>query len=408
MKPNFRFFYVLVLNLIYLSVMLWLGYSILTGKFPIWGIFLLIAMALRLPQIVTAYSRYATEDDHFSINLGLKPAPNQSVTPGLIAEILQDPKVIQVIHNDLRKTGQIGYREEWRLGLVTPDQDFLKPPAYSRLDFINHLPLTRTAVLHSTDYFNNDNIAITNGLRKPLGSAKWSYGLSTKLNRGEFITIRDIQTEEGPKLEGARSRSLPEFLQEDGFPLKESYADGDPLTTDRSGTIVMDKGNVLVIYPRYFVQRRLIDDEGNLVNLGIDENFSDNLMFEVKLQPAVSRLLIKRVSSQGYRPIIRFWSFPCASDFMLSLLDTPMSDSGWADLFIDTRGKAKLFISKDKTLAEWYELMNRLKQLLHSELARVDYHLLGLTKDKAHLNEYLMKKQAILEDYYVIMDWKWC
>jgi len=83
-----------------------------------------------------------------------------------------------------------------------------------------------------------------------------------------------------------------------------------------------------------------------------------------------------------------------------------MSTSGWAELFIDTRGKAKLFITKEKTLAEWYEMMNRLRQLFYSELARKDYHLLGLTKDKAHLNEYLAKKQEILKDYYIIQDWK--
>ncbi len=49
MKINFRFIYVLVLNLIYISVMFWLGYSIVTGKVPIFWIFLLIFMSLRLP-----------------------------------------------------------------------------------------------------------------------------------------------------------------------------------------------------------------------------------------------------------------------------------------------------------------------------------------------------------------------
>ncbi len=224
--------------------------------------------------------------------------------------------------------------------------------------------------MHSTDYFANDNVVISMACENRLASPKWSDGLSTKLHQGEFVRIRDIQTEEGPKLEALRSRCLPDFLTEDGFPLKAAYADGDPLTTDRSGTIVMDHGNVKIIYPNYFVQRRLIDDEGNLVNLGIDENFSHNLMFAVEIQPAVSRLLIKRVSSTGCVPIVRFWSFPYASDFMLPILDTPMSISGWADLFIDTSGKAQLFIALDKTLAEWYELMNQLRQLLYSELAR--------------------------------------
>jgi len=38
-------------------------------------------------------------------------------------------------------------------------------------------------------------------------------------------------------------------------------------------------------------------------------------------------------------------------------------------------------------------------------LAKKDCHLLGLTKDQAHLNEYLAKKQRILRDYFVIRDW---
>jgi hypothetical protein len=49
--------------------------------------------------------------------------------------------------------------------------------------------------------------------------------------------------------------------------------------------------------------------------------------------------------------------------------------------------------------------MNRLRELLFSELARKDYHLLSLTKDKAHLNDYLTKKQDILADYFIIHTW---
>lgn len=45
------------------------------------------------------------------------------------------------------------------------------------------------------------------------------------------------------------------------------------------------------------------------------------------------------------------------------------------------------------------------RELLFSELARKDYRLLGITKDKAHLNEYLAKKQDILADYFIIQNW---
>ena len=50
-------------------------------------------------------------------------------------------------------------------------------------------------------------------------------------------------------------------------------------------------------------------------------------------------------------------------------------------------------------------MMNRLRELLFSELARKDYHILGLAQDGAHLSQYLAMKQGILADYYIIQDW---
>ncbi len=82
-----------------------------------------------------------------------------------------------------------------------------------------------------------------------------------------------------------------------------------------------------------------------------------------------------------------------------------MSESGWADLFIDPRGKAKLFIAKQKTLEEWCQMMERLRQLFFGELNKKGNHLLGLTKDQGHLYDYFSKKQKILEEYFTVMDW---
>jgi hypothetical protein len=360
-----------------------------------------------------------------SLDSSIQSALTNGVTPEFIARILGQKSVISTIRDDLMKTGQIGYKEVWRFGLITPDQDRYDPRPSQlsrrervrrvvedhnyRLNLDEQIPVKRTAVLHSTSYFNAqfNNLAVVGGSVKPLIRfyPGWGYRLSTEMNRGEFVQIRGIQIDTCSASTQSRSRFLPRFLQEDGFPLKESYADGDPLTTERGGIIVIDKGKVIIIYPRYFVQRRLIDDRGDLVDIGLDESFNHNPMFAVKMRPSVSELLVRRVKANGYIPVLRYRSVPYASDFMFPILDTPMSDSGWAELFIDTRGKGKLFIAKEKTLAEWYEMMNRLRQLFHSELARKDYHLLGLTKDKAHLNHYLSQKQKILEDYYSIRDW---
>jgi hypothetical protein len=388
------------MNFAYLSFMVWIGYGVLTRRYPWFTIFLLIALLSRWSHVITAYSRYSTDDDTYSIALALKPIVIGRVTPELITEVLVNPNVVQAIRNDLRKTGQIGYKEEWRLGLITPDQDRLDP------NLAGQIPLRRTAVLHSTDYFKHNNICIVNGAVMPLGLSKWSCGLETKLNKGEFISIRSIRVEENAWASQRPSQSLPEFLREDGFPLKGSYRDGDPLTTVRGGTIVIDHGQAIVIYPCYFMQRRLIDDAGNLVDLGIDENLHRGSTFVVAIQPSVSRLLVQRVSSKGYIPIVRYRSFPYTSGFMLPILDVPMSCSGWADLLVDSLGRAKLFIAKEKTEAEWYEMMNRLRQLLSDELAKNDYHLLGLTKDRGHLDLYLARKHRILEEYFTIQDWK--
>lgn len=350
--------------------------------------------------MVTAYKRYFSEDDSYFTDLSLKPVYTNVVTRDLIEEILENQNVVQVIKSDLLKVRQIGYKEEWRLGLITPDQDKVN----LRFDRLLSLHSKRTAVVHSTDYFKRNNIAINNGAVKPLGKTKWTYGLSTKLNGGEYIDIRNVTVENESRFSEHRNRSLSGFLKEDGFPLKDSYADGDPLTTDRGGTIVINEGKVIVIYPRYFVQRRLIDDEGNLVDIGIDEDFSHKTMFDIKMQPSVSRKLFQRVSASGYIPVVRYRSFPYASKFMLPLLDTPMSASGWADLFVDTRGEAKLFVAKEKTEAEWYEMMERLRQLFCNEVAKKNNHLLRFTKDIIHLNEYLYQKQKILEDYFIIQD----
>jgi hypothetical protein len=210
--------------------------------------------------------------------------------------------------------------------------------------------------------------------------------------------------EHGARLASDGSRSLPEYLREDGFPIKGTYTDADPLTTVRGGTIVLDHGKVIVIYPQYSMQRSLIDDAGNLVDLGIDENMSRGPTFEVSMQPSRSMLLIRRVSGRGYVPVVRYRSCRYTSESLLPILDTPMNCNGWADLFIAPTGRAILFIAREKTEAEWCEMMNRLRQLLSGELAKERGHLLGLTKDRARLNLYLARKQWILEDYFSIRE----
>ena len=92
----------------------------------------------------------------------------------------------------------------------------------------------------------------------PLGMSKWGSGLETKLNKGEFISIRSIRVEENARASQRPSQSLPEFLRGRRFSAEGMISDGvlNPLTTVRGGTIVIDRGEAIVIYPCYFIQRR--------------------------------------------------------------------------------------------------------------------------------------------------------
>jgi hypothetical protein len=424
-KASFRF--ALFLTTYQIFLMIWAGYNIWTeniSKFL--GIIFIIGAIIFIRRPLALAREYRPVAVRFSINLSIQSALTDNVTPEYIARILDKESVIDAIKGDLMKTSQIGYKEVWRLGLITPDQDkfdlslyqlprqerLRKAPDFnSIMTFADKIPLKRAAVLHNPYYFNIrfNRILIIRGTTAPLvrGYPGWTYGLSTKMTRGSFRNIREIEIDTNSASTRNQSRVLPKFLQEDGFPLKESYVDGDPLTTERGGTITIDKGELVVIYPKYFVQRRLIDDNGNLVYLGLDEDFGlGSSWFAVSMLPSLSKRLVKCVSYNELIPIVRYRSFPYESDFMLPILDTPMSSDGWADLFIDPRGKAKLFVAKERPLAEWYEMMERLRQLFFGELAKKDYHLLGLTKDRSHLNHYLSQKQEILKDYYIIQDWK--
>jgi hypothetical protein len=423
-QASFR--YALFLTAFYCFGIMWAGYEIVIGRLPwLLGIAAIIVAIFLARQPFAAAKKFRPIAVPFSVELPMHLTSVDKVTPEYIATILTDAGVVKAIKNDLSKTDQIGYKEVWRLGLITPEQDRFDPrpsqlslrertqkfqqDSSYRSNLVEQIPLSRTAALYNPGSFKIqlNNLTVRGGTVKPLVGfyPGWSYGLSTQQQRDEFTRIRDIQIKTDSPSARNRSKFLPRFLQEDGFPLRESYSSGDPLTSDRGGTMVLDKGKLIIIYPHYFVQRRLIDDRGDLIDIGFDENFGQEGMLGVKIRPSVSERLVRCIEANGYVPVLRYRLVPYASNFPFPILDTPMSMNGWADLFIDWRGKGKLFISKEKTLAEWYEMMEKLRQLLFDELSKKDYHLLGLTKDSVHLNEYLAKKQAILADYYIIQDW---
>jgi hypothetical protein len=423
-KASFRFglFHTIFYSYIIISSL----YYTWIGKFSVFLGFVIIIVGLvsiRRPLKLVRDHHPVRAD--LSVALPLQPRSTHVVTPELIMEMLGEESVIEAIRKDLQKIGQIGRKEQWRLGLLTPDMDTYDL-SYNRLsrkerlakvfdyatmiNMAEKIPIKRAAILHNTIDFNIhfNRILLFNGTREPMirGYPGRTYALRSKIPANGYMNIRDIEINTDSPYARNRNQVLLKFLQEDGFPLKDSYTDGDPLTSERGGTIVIDQGKIKIIYPDYYIQSRLIDDEGNLVYMGLDENFKPSSTWNgISVKPSISMKLYKCVNYNEYAPILRYRSFPYASDFMLPILDTPMSESGWADLFIDTRGKAKLFIAKQKTLKEWLEMMEKLHQLFFGELTKKGYHLLGLTKDRMHLNEYFSEKQKILEDYFTVVDW---
>ena len=427
LSPRVSFWFGLLTTIFYFYLIVFAVYNAWVGRFSVWlslAISIFALFQVRKPLgLVLQYRRITPE---FQLRLPLQmPTPKTEVSPDDILFILNQPSVIEEIKNELKKTRRIGSKEQWRLGVITPDTDIfdlslfrlsrserLKRPLDSntRMNYLNQIPVKRAAILHPSTYFNIklNNLLVVHGKRDPMVRQYpgWSYRLYRSDLNSSYQNLRDIEIDTTIPSAKGRSRSITQFLQEDGFPLKNSYLDGDPLMTERGGTIVFDRNDVILIQCNHFVQRSIIDDQGNLIYLGHDEELSSTAIMEgVSVIPSISKRLYKCVEFNGYLPVVRFKSFPYASDFMLPILDTPMSDSGWADLFVDTRGEARLYIAMKKTLEEWKEMMEKLRQLFFEELVKSSNHLLVFTKDKTHLYEYFVRKQQILKDYFIVEKW---
>ncbi len=382
-----------VLNTLYIALMLYLLYAVWQEILPWPFLFGFVLLLLRLPAMMNSSRKLREEPDTARQELGIQPQLGKDVTLEAIVALLDDESVKAAIRADLDKTGKINFHEQWRLGVINPESSS------------KSVRLLRTAVLYSGDLSRPENLAITGGTLMPKGKKSWSFALKTVLSLGGSINLRDIQLAQEPKLD-AHSHDLAGFLRQSGFPIKEFYEDGDPLSTDRGGTIVLDStGEAVIIRPRYFTQRRLIDEQGSLVNLGADEDPARRATFEVKMMPSVSMALLDRVSQKKYKPLLRYRSVPYQAESLLPIMDTPMSKSGWADLFLDPQGKGRLYLANKNTREQWAEMMNRLSELYFEEVKLKDDRLVKLTQDSVLLRSYLHQKEKILADYYTIQDW---
>jgi hypothetical protein len=414
---------ILGLLLLDLVLLVWIVAEIFARRIsPYIGVVVILVFLMALRHNLTLYinSRPLPPPERVPLTL-----PNLILQPGCscIPELLQDPAVLAILRADVQRIGQVSGQETWRLGLLTPDQarydvtifgrpsnalrDRMLNEPLTRINALGLLPVTRTAVLQPTSFFNlhYDNLLISHGAMVSAAgrAADRSYKLAQAVPEDAYASLREIQINYNG---GSHPAPLADFLRDNGFPIKAAYADGDPLTTERGGVIVGSQGKVNVFYPHYFVQCRLIDDEGNLVFLGLDEDLLPGANFNVHFQPAAGTGLLKCVSENGCTPILRYHTLPYASADHLPVLDTPISANGWADLYIGTSGQAKLFIAGEFSDDAWKMMLNRLRGLLYHELAHFDYNLLPLLKDASALEHYLSEKTAILDEYYTVQDWQ--
>ena len=325
-----------------------------------------------------------------------------------ILEILALDSIREAIANDLKNIGKIAPNEVWKLGTIKPGKDKIWKPEYagsyfvpSRMAMLNPRPQSR--FLHNT-------ITIATETTQWTRSTAYDFKIVHKENN--LVSIRDDVVINNNKLSLFLMRRrvgefvpLPQFLRDKGFPVGEKgIQKDDPFSTVANGVIVQrTQGNMSVIHPKLLAQRTLIDDEGKIIYLGIDEEtVPRKTIFVIRMRAAEFENFHQLFSHQRYKPILWYHSFPTVSDRMLAIWDAPLTSNLLSELVIDPRGKAKLFIPKEK--ANWQEFMNSLLRLWLTIFASKGNELLAFFKDKDCLNDYLEKKEKILRAYYLIED----
>jgi len=318
-----------------------------------------------------------------------------SEIPNLLNRILQDTNIKKLLSDELSKTNSIYPKELWRLALITTktDNSWLIVPEL-------------TAVLFPSffNFFNINAIVISKN-----GHKIQTLPLNISFKHEEYVYIRNIEV----RTTSLNKTQLSHFLKSVGFPLRDQYlsGDGDPLSTIKSGVIIEDaKQGIVLLHSDYFVQRHVIDDDGNIIYLGLDNGKDLRNNFVVEILPTTYPRLFRTLLKKGYDVVvrqptfIRYISYPYISDIMLPIISPPMDSFGWIDLVIDPRGVARCFVAKDNTLNQWKTMNGRLQELWEGHMKKVNNHLLGLVKDKDMLNEYFSRKEMVLRDYYIIDD----
>lgn len=324
-----------------------------------------------------------------------------------IREVLNDPSVRKALRRDLNRLGKIRDKEEWRLGVILPGHDLV-----GRLGFLN--PSKRAVVFPKSMIGHLANIAVA-------GSTSF-YSRPIRLPSPEGCREERYSLQEIKVLDphyGYQPVPLPQFLQEEDFPIEQSKLSRQFMTTV-SGVIMRTpdpegdgRYKYKVLHPQFSIQRVLIDDEGEVIWLGLDYGQDPTPKFSVWMHPTLdvlTKLLMKVYQEvEGapwhYEPLVWYHTslLPFA-DAELPLVDVPPMGHTLVEVIVEPNGRSRILIPRQG--ADFEALINYIEEHWERTSSDCGGHLLPLMKDKDKLREYLDRKMEIINEYYLCEDYE--
>jgi hypothetical protein len=368
----------------------------------LWELLWIPVCAILLTIGYRRYRRFKAQQAMHRIAIAWSSYEKRYVTVGererldQIRELLNIPLVREALKEDFNRLGKIRDKEEWRLGVILPGHDLV-----GRFSFLT--PSKRAVIFPKSVIGHPACIAVSGSTSFYMRPIRLPPPPRCGEERYSLQQIKVLDPYHGPVL-------LPQFLQEEYFPIEPSKLSQQFITT-ASGVIVRTPEGLKVFHPQFFIQRVLIDDEGEVIWLGLDYGQDPASKFSVWMHPTLdmlTKLLTKLYQEVGgvpwhYEPLVWYHTslLPFAG-MELPLLDVPPLGHTLVEVFVAPNGRCRLLIPRQG--ADFKTLVRYLEEHWEKTLSDCGGHLLCLTKDKDKLREYLNRKLEIISEYYLYED----
>jgi hypothetical protein len=365
-------------------------------------------------------------------------SPNES-----FLEMLRRPDIQMMLRNESLKQSKLEPSRLWRLGVITSDNDDVRSPIYpSKFVVIGIQPHPREAtfidIAGPTLLFGKEGASDTLEAAAEAAQDFFYERRSLKTVRGGWLCQHSVRgmvgrdgflsVPHGISIQSVESwnKYVPfvDFLRGERFPMPSGLPDGPSLfTMEVSGLVASDReGKLGVLQDPYFIRRSLIDDEGHLIYCGLDEGIlvqskykrlresnSRWAPFPVNFFPCGGYELYEKYGSHSieyarhdkFSPLFRYTFFPIATEEYIPLIDTPLTNDRWVDVFIRPDGTAFVYFLKPGS--DLRQLGMELKELWDDELSKKEHHLLKFTRDAAHVETYIRMKARILKKAFEVV-----